>query len=117
MIRRAQLTFLLNRACIYIKPPRHFFQTSPSNHKLLKVQYYNCKTFCRLDSITMGVEVIAKPFETTLSAAVLKKAYCEWGEDEERRQQVIAIIRQWVAQQPHLQRIRLGNLLNSLLYM
>ena len=65
----------------------------------------------------MGVEVIAKPFETKLSAAVLKKAYCEWGEDEERRQQVIEIIRQWVAQQPHLQRIRIGNLLNALLYM
>ena len=57
----------------------------------------------------MGDEVIAKPFETKLSAAVLKKVYCEWGEDEERRQQVIAIIRQWVAQQPHLQRVRLGS--------
>nr|CAH0106714.1 unnamed protein product [Daphnia galeata] len=57
----------------------------------------------------MGVEVIAKPFETKLSAAVLKKAYCEWGEDEERRQQVIEIIRQWVAQQPHLQRTRIDD--------
>jgi DNA polymerase III delta subunit len=56
----------------------------------------------------MGIAVAAKPFETKLNTAVLKKAYCELGEDEERRQQVIEIIRQWMAQQPHLQRIRLG---------
>jgi hypothetical protein len=57
----------------------------------------------------MGVATTTtKPFETQLSPALLKKAQCELGEDEERRQQVIEIIRQWVAQQPHLQRIRMG---------
>ncbi len=61
--------------------------------------------------------VATKPFETQLSAAVLKKAQCELGEDEERRQQVIEIIRQWMAQQPHLQRIRMGIIIDELIYL
>ena len=51
----------------------------------------------------------AKPFRTTLSEEMLKKAFSDMGEDEQRRRQVIDIITKWMAQQPHLQRIRLGN--------
>lgn len=52
-----------------------------------------------------------KPFNTRLNEVFLKVAYSELGEDEERRQQVIQIIRQWMAKQPHLQCVRLGNVL------
>jgi len=65
----------------------------------------------------MGVAVATKPFETKLSTSILKKAQYELGEDEERRQQVIEIIRQWLAQQPHLQRIRMGTINKKHLFL
>ncbi|XP_046456586.1 retinol-binding protein pinta-like [Daphnia pulex] len=48
-----------------------------------------------------------KAFQTQLSQVILKRAQSELGEDEDRRQQVIAIVKKWMTQQPHLQRIRL----------
>jgi len=54
------------------------------------------------------LEMSTKAFQTKLSEVILKKANSDLGEDEDRRQQVIAIIKKWMAQQPHLQRIRLG---------
>lgn len=50
-----------------------------------------------------------KPFRTKLNEVILKVASSELGEDGERRQEAIEIIRQWMAKQPHLQHILLGN--------
>lgn len=54
------------------------------------------------------MEMSTKPFQTQLSQVILKRAQSELGEDEDRRQQVIAIVKKWMTQQPHLQRIQLG---------
>lgn len=48
-----------------------------------------------------------KPFHTKLNEVILKVASSELGEDGERRQEAIEIIRQWMAKQPHLQHILL----------
>ncbi|KAI9559302.1 hypothetical protein GHT06_016091 [Daphnia sinensis] len=48
-------------------------------------------------------------FQTKLSEAIQLKAKCELGEDEDRQQQVIQIIRQWLVQQPHLHQIRIDD--------
>lgn len=50
-------------------------------------------------------------FQTKLNEAIQQKAKCELGEDEDRREQVIQIIRQWLIQQPHLHQIRLGDVI------
>ena len=47
-------------------------------------------------------------YQSKLSPEMLKKAYDDLGETEERRNQVIHIIRTWQQQQPHLAACPIG---------
>ena len=47
-------------------------------------------------------------YQSKLSPEVLKKAHDDLGETEERRNQIIKIIRTWYKQQPHLSACSLG---------
>ena len=47
-------------------------------------------------------------YQSKLSPEILKKAYDDLGETEERRNQVIQIIRTWHQQQPHLAACPIG---------
>jgi hypothetical protein len=51
-------------------------------------------------------------YQTKLSPEILKKAYDDLGETEERRNQVIQIIRTWHKQQPHLASCPIGIFFN-----
>jgi hypothetical protein len=54
-------------------------------------------------------------YQTKLNPEVLKKAHDDLGETEERRNQVIQIIRTWHQKQPHLAACSLGiSFVNSL---
>lgn len=47
-------------------------------------------------------------YVTTLSPEVLKRAEDELGEDEQRREDSVLAIREWVKKQPHLKAMPTG---------
>ena len=55
-------------------------------------------------------------YESTLSPEMLRKAYDELGEDEQRRADSVMAIRDWVKKQPHLQAMPTGNSILSILF-
>ena len=48
-------------------------------------------------------------YASKLDAAILERARVELGEDEQRREQSVAIIREWLKKQPHLVNCPIGN--------
>ena len=48
-------------------------------------------------------------YVTTLSPEILKRAEDELGEDEQRREDSVLAIREWVKKQPHLKAMSTGN--------